>query len=66
MPPRFKNRSTAVHETLTSEFRSGLKGIGKSKVPAFGVESSRINVGQNSTLQWFKDRGIPMDSLKRI
>ena len=66
MPPRFKNRSTAVHETITSEFRTGLKTLGKSKIPAFGVESPRVNIGQNATLQWFKDRGISMDQLKRI
>ena len=66
MAKRFLNRSTAVHETLTTEFRESLKDLPKKRVPAFGTVVSRQGASRNPTIQWFKDRGIPLNGLKRI
>ncbi|KKL76882.1 hypothetical protein LCGC14_2040470 [marine sediment metagenome] len=60
---RFRNRSTAVHDTITSEFRASVQKLPKKRVPGFGEELKDLR--HNPIKQVLKDNGIKLRTLRK-
>ena len=60
---RFQNRSTRVHDTMTTEFRAQLKDMPKKRVPAPMTEYT--DTRHNPVRKALADAGIKMRTLQK-